>query len=122
MGSRRLTMHAVRTIIDADRLSGIVKLPRSFVKKRLEITVIPFEDITQEAVFDTQDNEYRTKNGFLVREGVVIPKGDENDPSYSAENLRHIAGTGKSMAGLEREKTFTEQEWNDYVSALEELQ
>jgi hypothetical protein len=34
--------------------------------------------------------EYVDSEGCLVREGVPIPKGDENHPFYSTENLRHL--------------------------------
>jgi DNA-damage-inducible protein J len=34
--------------------------------------------------------ETYTDEGELIREGVAIPKGEENDPFYSAANLRDL--------------------------------
>jgi hypothetical protein len=69
--------------------------------------------------------EWRTSNGFLVREGMVVPKGDEDTRYYCAENLRHIKETGESLPEYrgtgEQNKVVSGAEWGAFVQAVEEL-
>jgi DNA-damage-inducible protein J len=34
--------------------------------------------------------EKKTEDGRIIREGVIIPKGEENDSFYSAANIHHL--------------------------------
>jgi DNA-damage-inducible protein J len=71
-----------------------------FVRQAVRQRKIPFE----------LSAERHTDAGELIREGVIIPKGEENDPFYSAANLRDLQ---KSIRQIE--------EGHVVVKTLEEL-
>jgi hypothetical protein len=50
------------------------------------------------------NGEYYTREGLLVREGVTIPKGAENDPFYSAANIHYL---NESIDQMNKGKTIT---------------
>jgi hypothetical protein len=65
------------------------------------------------------EGEYYDKDGLLVREGYHIPKGEENNPFYCAENLRWV---NQGIQDAEQEKfvrTFTHDEWEAFVKEQE---
>jgi DNA-damage-inducible protein J len=51
-----------------------------FVRQTVRQRRIPFEISA----------ETKTPDGRVIREGVIIPKGEENDPFYSVANIRHL--------------------------------
>jgi DNA-damage-inducible protein J len=71
-----------------------------FVRQAVLQRKIPFE----------LSAETYTDAGELIREGTIIPKGEENDPFYSVTNLRALQ---KSIRQIE--------EGNVVVKTTEEL-
>jgi hypothetical protein len=58
-------------------------------------------------------------DGELVREGVVVPKGEEDDPFYCAENLRWLKRGIKQAEKGKFVKKFTGEEWEAFVKEQE---
>jgi hypothetical protein len=60
---------------------------------------------------DEKVNEYRNSEGFLVRGGVIVPKGKEEDTLYTPGSIRRL---NESMAQIDSGdvivKTFDELE------------
>jgi hypothetical protein len=50
---------------------------------------------------DEPVREYRSADDCLVREGYTIPKGEENDPFYSAAHIREL---NRRIANIEAGK------------------
>jgi DNA-damage-inducible protein J len=71
-----------------------------FVRQAVQQRKIPFE----------LSAKTYTDEGELIREGFVIPKGEENDPFYSVSNLRALE---ESIQQIE--------EGNVVVKTMEEL-
>jgi hypothetical protein len=65
---------------------------------------------------DEAPAEYRNSDGLLVREGITVPKGEENDPFYEARHLRNLAQAMKEADEGKFAKTFTPEEWKAFIA------
>jgi hypothetical protein len=61
------------------------------------------------------EGERYTREGLLVREGVTIPKGEEDDSFYSSANIQWMKQGAKEADEGKFAKTFNGDEWKTFV-------